>query len=339
MGQKLPNAFGLYDMSGNVSEWCEDDEHFDYTNAPEDGRTWVDSPRSPFRHFRGGSFPTSNYTCRSAFRLNQASPKFGYSFAGFRLSLLNEPAAGTEETVLLPNGVPLTMVYVREGTFSMGRDPGDQSGWSDEEPQHEVLVPGFWMAKHELTKRQWKAVMNTEPWSGLSNVLNDLDSPAVYVSWDDAKSFLTVLNAYTGKVFRLPSEAEWEYACRAETATRFYWGADPYLDDSLAYCWWWYNAENVKENCAHVVGQKLPNGFGLYDMSGNVWEWCEDDYHLTYTGAPGDGRALVDLPRSTLRALRGGSWDSFPGYECRSARRGESYPYSTHSVIGFRVAR
>ena len=133
---------------------------------------------------------------------------------------------GDAHTIMLPDSVPLEMVSIPGGTFMMGRYAGEQDSFSNEDPQHEVTVPGFWMAKYEFTKRQWQAVMDTTPWSEFSWVLDDPDSPAVCVSRNDVQLFITALNSYTGLTFGLPSEAEWEYAARAGTTTRFYWGDD-----------------------------------------------------------------------------------------------------------------
>jgi formylglycine-generating enzyme required for sulfatase activity len=248
-----------------------------------------------------------------------------------------EENTGTTETVMLPGSVPLKMVWIPGGTFQMGRYAGEQDSYSDEDPQHLVTLGGFWMAKYELTKRQWTAVMGTAPWTGQSYVLADLDSPAVYVSWNNAQSFLTALNSYTGKSFRLPSEAQWEYACRGGTQTRFYWGDDPGYTAIGDYAWYVGNAWNAGQQYAHVVGGKAPNAFGLYDMSGNVWEWCEDDWHGSYTGAPEGGQAWVDSPRGSHRVLRGGGWYN-SGYYCRSAYRYYSTPGGTFSNYGFRIA-
>ena len=246
---------------------------------------------------------------------------------------------GDTETIMLPDSVPLDMVWIPGGTFMMGRYAGEQDSYDRENPQHQVTVPGFWMAKYEFTKRQWQAVMGTTPWPGRDYVLDDLDSPAVYVSWYDAKAFITALNTDTGLTFRLPSEAEWEYACRADTATRFYWGDDPDYTLINDYAWWHGNAWDAGEQYAHVVGLKLPNAFGLYDMSGNVWEWCEDDWHSSYTGAPTNGSAWVDSHphRSEYRVMRSGSW--LYGSYCRSAFRTGNVLSNVTDQAGFRLAR
>lgn len=252
-----------------------------------------------------------------------------------------------EETILLPGDVPLEMVWIPSGTFMMGRYPGEQDSDEMEDPQHEVTVPGFWMGKYEVTKRQWIAVMGTTPWEGRYRywVLDHPDSPAIYVSWDDAQAFVTALNTLmtatgqgAGNV-RLPSEAEWEYASRAGSATRFFWGDDPHYTVGDDYAFWSYNAYRFYGDNAFVVGQKIPNPFGLYDMSGNVWEWCEDACHTCYVGAPTDGSAWVDgMPMGLYQMVRGGSWyDSV-----RSSRSAARYCYDasyTQHDIGFRLSR
>jgi len=249
------------------------------------------------------------------------------------------PEGGEGETIMLPGDVPLEMVWIPAGSFQMGRYPGEQDSYDSEDPQHPVtLSSGFWLGKYELTKAQWTAVMGTTPWSGQSYVLDHPDSPAVYVSWNDAQSFISALNTYTGLTFRLPSEAQWEYACRAGTTTRFYWGNDPSYADINDYAWWEDNAGDVGERYAHVVGLKLSNAFGLYDMSGNVFEWCEDDWHDGYGGAPADGSPWVDSPRGSYLVMRGGGWYD-DGYDCRSALRYDYYLSSTSYSLGFRLAR
>jgi eukaryotic-like serine/threonine-protein kinase len=251
------------------------------------------------------------------------------------------------ETIMLPGDVPLEMVRIPAGIFGMGRYPGEQGSFDREDPQHGATIGyDFWMGKYTVTKAQWTAVMGTTPWAGRDYMLDDPDSPAECVSWNDAHDFIAALNTHivaTGQGpgnFRLPSEAEWEYACRAGTTTRFYWGDDPGYTQINDYAWWRGNAWDVGNMYAHVVGQKLPNAFELYDMSGNVYEWCEDDWHENYYGAHGDGSAWVDSPRGSGRVQRGGSCASFGNF-CRSAGRrhyGPS-PANRHIGLGFRLSR
>lgn len=259
-------------------------------------------------------------------------PEAGASVApGTAVNLVMSKGLETE-TVILPGDVPLVMVWIPGGTFTMG-SPDEDVFSKHEKPEHTVTVSGFWMGKYELTKRQWQAVKDTAPWTGKPYVLADLDSPAVYVSWDDAQSFIATLNAWTGKAFRLPSEAEWEYACRAGTSTSFYW--NDVGGDISDYAWYGEYAQG-HELYAHVVGQKLPNAFGLYDMSGNVWEYCQDYWHFNYDGAPTDGSAW-EFPVDIFRIRRGGSWADLDD-PCRSAYRG-MLSNELHEALGFRLAR
>jgi formylglycine-generating enzyme required for sulfatase activity len=251
------------------------------------------------------------------------------------------PASGTTETVMLPGSVPLTMVWIPGGTFQMGRYAGEQDSSTDQDPQHSVTLGGFWMGKYELTQGQWKAIIGgTNPsWfqSGLNGVpdgTNTDNRPVEGVSYNDIPAFIIALNNATGKTFRLPSEAEWEYACRAGTTTRFYWGDDLDYTAISNYAWYWDNSGNQ----THDVGGKTANAFGLYDMSGNVWEWCEDDWHDDYTDAPTGGQTWVDSPRGSYRVFRGGSWSN-GSYYCRSAIRYGYDPTYAGSTVGFRLSR
>jgi len=171
--------------------------------------------------------------------------------------------------------------------------------------------------------------MGTNP----SHFKNNPQNPVENVSWNDAKAFCQKLSQITGKTYRLPTEAEWEYACRAGTTTRYYFGDN---DNQLGdYAWGTENSNGT----THPVGQKKPNGWGLYDMSGNVWEWCEDDWHDSYAGAPDDGTAWIDNDNrsQSRKCLRGGSWGNDPNI-CRSAYRSWSNPDDHYYSIGFRVA-
>jgi formylglycine-generating enzyme required for sulfatase activity len=154
------------------------------------------------------------------------------------------------------------------------------------------------------------------------------DLPVENVSWNDAKEFCRKLSQMTGKEYRLPTEAEWEYACRAKTT-----GA--YAGDLDAMAWYSKNSDSR----THPVGQKQPNAFGLYDMHGNVWEWCEDVWHDNYNGAPDDGRAWVDISaRGSYRVVRGGGWNG-NAVLCRSAFRVWVTPGGRHVSLGFRLLR
>jgi formylglycine-generating enzyme required for sulfatase activity len=240
-----------------------------------------------------------------------------------------------EKTILLPGDVPLVLVSIPSGTYSMGRYTNEQDSSVSEEPQHQVSIGyDFYMGKHEVTQAQWRAIMNTDPSYFSGDTL-----PVEQVSWNDARDFMSRLNAHiaaTGQgpeTVRLPSEAEWEYACRAGTESRFYWGNDPEYLLSRSFAWHRDNSVNT----THAVGEKYPNSFGLYDTSGNLLELCEDDWHDGYVSAPDDGAAWVNTPRSAYRVLRGGSWNSQVS-NCRSAFRNYLDPNSSENVIGFRVA-
>jgi len=242
---------------------------------------------------------------------------------------------GKCEIITLPGGVPLEMVWIPAGIFLMGSPDTEHDRESQEGPQHQVtLSQGFWMGKHELTQAQWTTVMGTTPWSGNDGVVENPQSPAAWVTWADVQVFIARLNEATGRTFRLPSEAEWEYACRAGTTTRFYWGDDPGYAAISDYAWSKDNTLYGHEPYAHVVGQKPPNAWGLYDMSGNVLEWCQDWYG-DYTVA-----SLMD-PKGALsgsyRVVRGGCWH-YCRY-CRSAFRYGIHPLGSNEFIGFRLSR
>jgi formylglycine-generating enzyme required for sulfatase activity len=156
--------------------------------------------------------------------------------------------------------------------------------------------------------------------------------PVINVSWEDAKAYADWLYEKTGKEFRLPSEAEWEYACRADTHTRFYTGDTDEDLDKAGWCW-----ENSGSQ-THPVGEKAPNAWGVYDTHGNVWEWVEDDWHGSYEGAPKDGSAWVNNPRGFIRVMRGGSWNIGSEF-CRSVRRNGNPPGCRINDVGFRLSR
>jgi len=240
------------------------------------------------------------------------------------------PVTNTQ-TVLLPGGVPLELVWIPPGSFMMGRYASESNSYPSEDPQHQVtFANGFWIGKYEVTQAQWVAVMGSNP----SYFTGDLNRPVEEVSWNNVQDFIAAVNALGQGAFRLPSEAQWEYACRAGTTTRFYWGDDPTLSQTDSYTWHTGNAGMT----TNPVGQKLPNAWGLFDMGGNVWEWCEDYWHADYTGAPTDGSAWLSGASNSNRVTRGGAWYSYD-YVCRSAYRNYQGPTNTVNGVGFRIAK
>lgn len=226
--------------------------------------------------------------------------------------------------------------YMPPGTFTMGSSEGESDRDGDEGPQTEVtLTSGFWMGRYEVTQRQYLAVMGTNP----SYYTGDLDRPVERVTWDDAVNYCAALTAQeraTGRLpdgweYRLPTEAQWEYACRAGTTTQFSYGDDPAYAQLADYGW--YDANSGSQT--HPVGQKLPNPWGLYDMHGNVWEWCLDFYEDSLPG--GSVADPVGPSSGSSRVYRGGCWE-FPGQMCRSADRRRGAPSLTDRTLGFRVA-
>ncbi|WP_375506153.1 SUMF1/EgtB/PvdO family nonheme iron enzyme [uncultured Nostoc sp.] len=223
----------------------------------------------------------------------------------------------------LGNGITLEMVEIPGGTFRMGSPKEEAGRYESENPQHEVKVPGFFMGKYEITQAQYQAIMGSNP----SYFTGDERLPVENVSWDDAVEFCKKLSEKTEKTYRLPSEAEWEYACRAGTKTAFYFGET--ITTKLVNF-------GGKETKLKPVGSFPANAFGLYDMHGNVWEWCQDYWHDNYNDAPTDGSAWLTGGNNTPRLLRGGCW-LYILRDCRCAIRGSNIPAHRTSIIGFRV--
>jgi formylglycine-generating enzyme required for sulfatase activity len=260
----------------------------------------------------------------------------------------------------LPQGLNLEMVAIPSGTFLMGSRKSEHQRFENESPQHEVTVPPFFMGRYVVTQAQWRVV------AGLPQVKRELeadpsnfkgnDCPVEQVSWLDAVEFCTRLSVATRREYRLPSEAEWEYACRAGTATPFHLGETitgkvANYDSSETY----RNERKAKwRQRITSVGSFPLNHFGLYDMHGNVWEWCLDSWHGNYEGAPIDGSVWLDVDEAidensdsdnlteenaeipSSKVIRGGSWNDYP-WVCRSACRYDFHPNNRDYYIGFRV--
>jgi formylglycine-generating enzyme required for sulfatase activity/uncharacterized caspase-like protein len=233
----------------------------------------------------------------------------------------------------LGNGVTLDMVQIPGGTFTMGSPESEKDRSSDESPQHQVTVPGFFMGKYEITQEQYQAIMGTNP----SNFKGE-KRPVEKVSWNDAVEFCEKLSQKTGRTYRLPSEAEWEYACRAGTTTPFYFGETITPDLVNYHGNYPYGSApkgKYREETTNV-GIFPPNSFGLYDMCGNIWEWCEDVYNDSYEGAPIDGSAWLTGSDNNKKLLRGGGWN-YNAWFCRSAYRNRYARAYRILNVGFRV--
>ena len=221
------------------------------------------------------------------------------------------------------NGVAFQMVEVRGGTFTMGATSEQGSdAKSDEKPAHKVTLSDYYIGKTEVTQALWKAVMGNNPSSFKGENL-----PVECISWNDCKAFISKLNSLTGKRFRMPTEAEWEYAARGGSKSRGYkYSGSNTLDD---VAWYWDNSGRK----THEVGTKKPNELGLYDMSGNVWEWCSDWYGDYSSSAQTNPKG----PDSgTYRVYRGGSWDG-DARDCRCSGRHDYGPDYRGSYLGLRL--
>ena len=238
------------------------------------------------------------------------------------------------------NSIGMVLIEIPAGKFTMGSPVGEKDRRGDEAQVSVTLTKSFGLGKYEVTQRQWKTVMGTEPWKGKRLVKAEKDCPATYVNWIDATEFckkLTATEHKNGKLseaesYRLPTEAEWEYACRAGTTTAYSFGDDLGFVSKLGE-YAWFNISAGSEEYAHKVGMKKPNPWGLHDMHGNAFEWCSDGSGEELQG----GTDPAGLNRDTLRVARSGNWGGLSGY-CRSASRHGRAP-SESSFLGLRVAR
>ncbi|WP_365670753.1 SUMF1/EgtB/PvdO family nonheme iron enzyme [Okeania sp. SIO3I5] len=222
----------------------------------------------------------------------------------------------------LGNGIKLEMVYIPGGSFLMGSPENEAQKESDESPQHQVTLQPFYMSKYPITQNQYQAIMGNNP-----SKFQGGSRPVENVSWHNATEFCGKLSEKTGKIYTLPSESQWEYACRAGTTTPFYFGET--ITSELV------NYENQIGQTTDV-GSFPPNTFGLYDIHGNVWEWCLDVWHGDYNGAPTDGSAWETAGDNSKRLLRGGSWGN-NSRNCRCARRNNNLLSFHLFYVGFRI--
>ncbi|MCB2153646.1 formylglycine-generating enzyme family protein [bacterium] len=241
-------------------------------------------------------------------------------------------AAEDSFALQLPGDESMQMVRIPAGTYIMGSAEEELGRMPSELPPETVTIPeDFFLGQSEVTKAQWRAVMRSSPWAGREFVSDDPQSPAVYVSWDDAQRFVETVNRHlqeSGRSFlaaRLPVESEWEYACRAGTSSPFFWGREAAAIDDCA--WYQGNAWDAGERYAHPVGLKKANAWGLVDMAGNAGEWCANSFWEIDSNSPAN---------ESSRVLRGGSWNS-PARLCRSASRWREDPDTRSASTGFRV--
>ena len=219
----------------------------------------------------------------------------------------------------------IEMVYVSGGTFTMGATSEDYDAWDYEKPAHSVTLDGYYIGKYEVTKELWEAVMgsNTSRFKGDNLPVRD-------VSWNDVQEFLRKLNAMTGKRYRLPTEAEWEFAARGGNSSRGYKYSGSNSLGSVA----WYSDNSGRGTRPHAVGTKSPNELGIYDMSGNVWEWCQDWWGIYSSSSQRNPKGPNN---GSDRVLRGGSWIGHAG-DCRVLARHSSPPDYSLIDYGFRLA-
>ena len=373
VGQKKPNAWGLRDMHGNVSEWCSDW----YGKKLFAGTDPVGASSGTGRVRRGGGWSSGASGCRSARRGND-KPENGFDYLGFRIAAVRQigvsekpivrtpanasddylvnseqpielawqftasEAKATQERlakslgtkVVVKNSLGMELVLIPPGTFMMGTPPIEKGPKGKGNQMKVTLTSPFWLGKTEVTQGQWRKVMGTTPWKGKSGAKEGPNYPASNVHWNHVQEFVKELSKRDGATYRLPTEAEWEWSCRAGTSSRWSFGDN----ESDLGRFGWYGMKsggNTKsEHYAHEVGKKLPNPFGLHDMHGNVWEWCEDEKAEMLPG----GTNPKVMNGTNQRVFKGGSWyDGANG--TRSANRDSNWPGLQEGSLGFRVLR
>ena len=337
VGTMRANELGLYDMSGNVWEWCQD-WYGDYYYS--DSHTDPIGPDTGTRRvYRGGGCCMFLYspekTCRVSYRTG-GGPGFRDYALGLRLALNTREAIDTRPSrpvignkTFTIGDVSFTMVAVQGGVFTMGATSEQEfSALSNEKPKHQVTLSDYYIGKTEVTQELWLAVMGTNP----SRFTGFLTRPVENVSWNDCQTFIRKLNSLTGQCFRLPTEAQWEFAARGGNKRRScMFSGSPMLSDVA-----WYADNSYNET--HDVGTKRANELDIYDMSGNVEEWCFDIYgHYSSVSQTDPHGSQKD--DSQERVIRGGSYsDSEERGQCRVSYRTKASPALRSCDIGFRLA-
>jgi formylglycine-generating enzyme required for sulfatase activity len=346
VGTYPANAWGLYDMHGNVLEWCSDW----YGDYPSGSLTNPSGPATGSdRVYRGGSWSSVAVSCRSANSSGHV-PSDRVSFLGFRVALSSsmdevkvrhgqgsiDEATVRQDPKEITNSIGIKLMRINTGKFMMGSPETEKERWEDE-TQHEVTISqNFYMGATEVTQAQWQKVMGNNPSFSKGD-----DLPVEQISWEESVDFCKRLSEMpeekkAGRKYRLPTEAEWEYACRAGTTTAFHFGSQ--LNGRQANCNgskpYGTDSEGPYLKKATPAGKYQANAWGLYDMHGNVWEWCSDWQGDYPTGSVTDP---IGPAMGLARVIRGGSWSSV-AVLCRSARRYGCGPSNRPSALGFRVA-
>ncbi len=345
--QKQANELGLYDMSGNVMEWCSDWYSSSYyCSSPN--RDPKGSSSGSFRVIRGGCWNFSSFNCRSSTR-DYNYPDYRDVNLGLRLALAdnenlqdiknNKSVYSTTTNYIhakqtfTVNGVSFDMIHVEGGTFTMGALLDDEEAYDDEKPAHSVTLSSYSIGETQVTQALWQAVIGDNP----SYFKGDNQRPVEQVSWNDCQDFIRKLNSLTGKNFRLPTEAEWEYAARGGNKSKGY----KYIGSNSINNVAWYGGNSGRgwfnlHQQTHPVKQKQANELGLYDMSGNVWEWCQDWYHVNfYRVSPSNNPQGPSC--GSFRVYRGGCWGN-GARGCRSSYRLKNDPDFWDGGLGFRLA-
>lgn len=323
--QEAKKSFELYDP--NLLNGLQDYFDMSHTDVPQETADLYFAHEKPVCLWTEAEISTLQEQISAALQGVQSPPQRQETE---RSAATPSDSTGPEPLKTMTNTVGMELVWIPPGEFAMGSGGGE----ADESPIHTVRISkGFWMSRTEVTQAQYRTIMDARPWYGRLQIRNYDDDPAVYVTWDDADEFCRTLGHQEGKTYRLPTEAQWEYACRAGTATTFSFGDS---DSALAeHAWFEKNVWLVGLERAQRVRGKRPNAFGLYDMHGNVWEWCRDWYDPHYYAA-GPNTDPAGPAAGAKRVIRGGGWGD-NAQDCRSASRDGIAPLERFSDRGFRI--
>ena len=326
-------GYGLFKEQGFGFRYMESDE---YGNRKGDWKTvnlksvYGDVYDKLFKFNINTSVPLSNfnngsvyYVCPYVYTM-MPNGQLAYIHRDGKFFRITKEHGSAENKTFTVNGVSFNMIVVEGGTFMMGADDNDEEAYDDEKPAHKVTLSSYMIGQTEVTQALWQTVMGNNP----SYFTGDSRRPVEWVSWDDCQEFLRKLNSITGQHFRLPTEAEWEFAARGGVNSRGYKYSVSNTLDNVA----WYDVNSY--NTTHPVGTKQPNELGIYDMSGNVYEWCSDWYGSYSSGSQTNPQG----PSSgSSRVLRGGCWYNFTRY-CRVSYRGSNCPDYRNNNLGLRLA-